>query len=74
VHPLLPTRFEVSTGLAFPLDGLTLDPAGRLGTSNEAVGGLVGIVPAEMTPWLLILGRERVWDLMDGSVPPSELR
>jgi thiamine pyrophosphokinase len=74
VHPLLPTRFEVSTGLAFPLDGLTLDPSGRLGTSNEAVGGLVGIVPAEMTPWLLILGRERVWDLMDGSVPPSELR
>lgn len=64
VHPLLPTRFERSSGLRYPLDGLTLDPAGRLGTSNEATGGTVEIVPADATPWLLILGRERLWDLV----------
>jgi thiamine pyrophosphokinase len=77
VHPFLPTRFEMSTGLLYPLDGLTLDPAGRLGTSNEAAGGTVAIVPAEMTPWLLILGRERIWDLVavclgEHRVTPSE--
>ncbi|QQR39598.1 thiamine diphosphokinase [Devosia rhizoryzae] len=64
VHPLLPVRFERSAGLAYPLDGLVLDPAGRLGTSNAATGGLVEIVPADGTVWLLILGRERLWDLV----------
>jgi thiamine pyrophosphokinase len=65
IHPLLPTPFERSTGLLYPLDGLVLDPAGRLGTSNAALGGAVEIVSADATPWLLILGRERLWDLVE---------
>lgn len=65
VHPLVPTRFDTSRGLLYPLDGLLLDPSGRLGTSNEAIGGMVEIRPADQTPWLLILGRERLWDLVE---------
>jgi thiamine pyrophosphokinase len=64
IHPLVPVSFTRSTGLLYPLDGLTLDPAGRLGTSNEGIGGAVEIVPADATPWLLMLGRERLWDLV----------
>lgn len=64
VHPFGPTDFLRSSGLAYPLDGLTLDPAGRLGMSNEARGGTVEITPRDDTPWLLILGRDRLWDLI----------
>ena len=64
IHPLVPVGFTRSTGLLYPLDGLTLDPAGRLGTSNEGIGGVVEIVPVDATPWLLMLGRERLWDLV----------
>src|SRR5690606_28938645 len=65
VHPFVPTDFLRSSGLAYPLDGLTLDPAGRLGMSNEAIGGTVQISPRDDTPWLLILGRDRLWDLVE---------
>ncbi|QQR37200.1 thiamine diphosphokinase [Devosia oryziradicis] len=64
IHPLLPIRFLQSTGLYYPMDGLLLEPGGLIGTSNEGTGGLVEIVPADETPWLLILGKERLWDLM----------
>ncbi|WP_092182804.1 thiamine diphosphokinase [Devosia sp. YR412] len=64
IHPLLPIRFEQSTGLFYPMDGLTLEPGGLIGTSNEGTGGVVEIIPADDTPWLLILGKERLWDLM----------
>jgi thiamine pyrophosphokinase len=67
VHPLLPIRFTHSSGLLYPLDGLLLEAGGRLGTSNEGLGGRVEVVPADMTPWLLILGRERLWDLLKAS-------
>lgn len=65
VHPLLPIRFRRSTGLLYPLDGLTLEPGGLLGSSNEGMGGPIEIVPANDTPWMLILGRQRLWDLLD---------
>jgi thiamine pyrophosphokinase len=65
IHPLLPIRFEGSTGLVYPLENLLLEPGGRLGTSNAATGGTVEIRPVEDTPWLLILGRERMWDLVE---------
>lgn len=65
IHPLLPIRFEGSTGLAYSLENLLLEPGGRLGTSNAAMGGQVEIVPLDDTPWLLILGRERMWDLVE---------
>lgn len=64
IHPLLPIRFLHSTGLFYPMDGLLLEPGGLIGTSNEGTGGLVEVVPANETPWLLILGKERLWDLM----------
>jgi thiamine pyrophosphokinase len=64
IHPLLPIAFEHSTGLFYPMDGLTLEPGGLIGTSNEGTGGPVEIVPADNTPWLLILGKERLWDLV----------
>ncbi len=65
VHPLVPIVFERTRGLFYPMDNLLLDPAGRLGTSNEGTGGRVEIVPKDNTPWLLILGRERLWDLVE---------
>ncbi|WP_297107787.1 thiamine diphosphokinase [uncultured Devosia sp.] len=65
VHPLVPIVFERTEGLFYPMNDLLLDPAGRLGTSNEGTGGRVEIVPKDDTPWLLILGRERLWDLME---------
>jgi len=64
IHPLLPVRFKVSTGLLYQMDGLLLEPGGLIGTSNEATGGLVEVVPEDDTPWLLILGKERLWDLV----------
>jgi thiamine pyrophosphokinase len=65
VHPLVPILFERTEGLFYPMDDLLLDPAGRLGTSNEGTGGRVEIIPKDDTPWLLILGRERLWDLVE---------
>ena len=65
IHPLLPIRFVRSTGLYYPMDGLLLEPGGLIGTSNEGIGGPVEVVPADDTPWLLILGKERLWDLID---------
>ncbi|MDB5613246.1 MAG: hypothetical protein JWQ22_899 [Devosia sp.] len=67
IHPMLPISFKHSTGLFYPMDGLTLEPGGLIGTSNEGTGGLVEIVPADDTPWLLILGKERLWDLVAAS-------
>ena len=64
IHPLLPISFVRSTGLYYPMDGLLLEPGGLIGTSNEGTGGPVEVVPADDTPWLLILGKERLWDLV----------
>jgi len=64
IHPLLPISFVRSRGLFYPMDGLVLEPGGLIGTSNEGVGGPVEVEPADMTPWLLILGKERLWDLV----------
>jgi thiamine pyrophosphokinase len=67
IHPLLPIRFAHSSGLYYPMDGLLLEPGGLIGTSNEGTGGSVEIVPDDDTPWLLILGKERLWDLVVAS-------
>jgi thiamine pyrophosphokinase len=66
VHPLLTIQFERSEGLLYPLNGLTLEQGGLVGTSNAALGGRVDIVPADRTPWLLILPKARLWDLVMG--------
>lgn len=75
VHPLLPIRFRRSAGLLYPLDGLTLEPGGLLGTSNEAMGGRVEITPMDETPWLLVLPRQRLWDLVAicMAAPPAQV-
>jgi thiamine pyrophosphokinase len=65
IHPLLPISFSHSTGLFYPMDGLTLEPGGLIGTSNEGTGGRIEIVPEDETPWLLILGKERLWDMIE---------
>jgi thiamine pyrophosphokinase len=67
IHPLLPIVFRNSSGLRYPLDGLLLEPGGATGTSNEATAATVCIVPEGMTPWLLILGKERLWDLVEAA-------
>ncbi|HTN64420.1 MAG TPA: thiamine diphosphokinase [Devosia sp.] len=64
VHPLVRISFERSSGLFYPLDGLTLEPGGLLGSSNAAMGGAVEIVPVGEAPWLLILEKARLWDLL----------
>ena len=64
IHPLMPIRFIRSAGLFYPMDGLLLEPGGLIGTSNEGTGGCVEIEPEGNTPWLLILGKERLWDLV----------
>jgi thiamine pyrophosphokinase len=67
IHPLMRIRFSRSTGLFYPMDGLLLQPGGLIGTSNEGVGGPVTIEPEDGTPWLLILRKERLWDLLRAS-------
>ncbi len=64
IHPLVPIRFRRSTGLFYPMDGLLLEPGGLIGTSNEGVGGRIEVEPEDKTPWLLILRKERLWDLL----------
>jgi len=59
IYPLVPVSGR-STGLAWPIDGLTLKPRGRIGTSNMATGpvaiemaapGALGIFPrARLVP------------------------
>jgi thiamine pyrophosphokinase len=67
IHPLLPIRFTQTSGLFYPMDDLLLEPGGLIGTSNEGLGGRVEVVPADQTPWLLILGKARLWDLVAAS-------
>jgi thiamine pyrophosphokinase len=43
LFPLAPATGTVSTGLRWSVAGLTLSPAGRIGTSNEALGGTVRV-------------------------------
>lgn len=66
IHPLVPIRFRRSLGLFYPMDGLLLEPGGLIGTSNEGTGQRVEVVPEDDTPWLLILNKTRLWDLVEG--------
>jgi thiamine pyrophosphokinase len=66
IHPLVPITFWRSQGLEYPLDGLTLAPGVRTGTSNRAVTGPFTIVPEEgmHAPYLLILERRHLLRLV----------
>lgn len=59
IHPLGSVDFLWSTGLKYPLDGLTLAPGVRTGTSNLSVADLVSIrtVDADQAPYLVMLGK-----------------
>ncbi|MCR9126056.1 MAG: thiamine diphosphokinase [Rhodobacteraceae bacterium] len=61
LFPLGPVRGR-SEGLTWPIDGLTLEPSGRIGTSNRATGRLALMVDAPGL--LLILPRARLGALM----------
>jgi thiamine pyrophosphokinase len=67
MHPLEPVRFARSSGLRYPLDGLTLAPGVLTGVSNEGTGGTFAAEPAagENGAWLLILDKSRLWDLVE---------
>lgn len=51
-----------SEGLKWPIDGLTLSPGGRIGTSNEATGPVT--VETSAPGLLAILPRQRLADVM----------
>jgi len=61
VHPLTATRFARSRGLRYPLDGLTLAPGVRTGTSNEASAAAFSIEPEAGDPGVFLLILERQW-------------
>ncbi len=52
LYPILPVQVDAA-GLRWPLDRLALAPAGRIGTSNAALGGAVSIRPSG--PGLLVI-------------------
>lgn len=52
LFPMAPVRGE-SRGLRWPIDGLDLAPAGRIGTSNQVAGGRVEL--RFETPGMLVL-------------------
>ncbi len=65
VYPLSPIRFRRSRGLAYPLDGLTLAPGLRVGTSNTATEETVVIEPEGSDDvYLVVLGRHHLRDLV----------
>jgi thiamine pyrophosphokinase len=43
IYPLLPVTAVRSRGLAWPIDGLAMDPGRRIGTSNEATQPMIEI-------------------------------
>ena len=60
VYPLRRVRFRRSVGLLYPLDGMVLEPGGRLGTSNETSADSFAIEPESNAPWLLIVDRSHL--------------
>ena len=65
IHPLEAVTFAGSRGLVYPLDGLTLAPGMRTGTSNAASSGRFTITPANAGAWLLIVDRRYLGALID---------
>jgi thiamine pyrophosphokinase len=61
VHPLTATRFAGSKGLRYPLNGLTLAPGVRTGTSNEASAAEFAIEPEANDPGVFLLILEKRW-------------
>ncbi len=62
IYPLQPVTFGRSSGLKYPLDGLTLDVGKRIGTSNAVSEPMVEIVlnGKHDVPYLVILPKEHI--------------
>ncbi len=57
IYPLQPVTFEVSHGLEYPLDGLSLEQGVAIGTSNQVTAETVSIRPkkSENGAWAVII-------------------
>lgn len=74
IHPLVPIKFRRSYGLKYPLDGLSLAPGERTGTSNKAVDGLFSVEPELRTkiPWLLVIDRKYLFRIIAATLKREE--
>lgn len=66
IYPLGRTGFQSSEGLLYPLDGLVMAQGETIGTSNLATADTITITVAqgEQSPWLLIVARTLLPDLV----------
>jgi len=71
IYPLAPTRGQ-SAGLEWPIDGLQLDPRGRIGTSNRATGPLT--LRMETPAALLILPARLIQPVVEALLQPDAAR
>lgn len=57
IYPMGRVAFARSAGLAYPLDGLVMEPGVKIGTSNTATGERISIsvTGGANAPWLLIV-------------------
>jgi len=69
LFPLTPVAGQ-STGLEWPIDGLTFAPGGRIGTSNRATGGRVEITTTG-SGLLMLLPRETLGQVTQALLAPS---
>ena len=67
INPLAPVTFQSSTGLRFPLDGLTLEAGVAIGTSNTVTGTTVTVIPenAERADYLVVVPNTAVGHVLD---------
>jgi thiamine pyrophosphokinase len=67
INPLAPVTFHSSTGLRYPLDGLTLEAGVAIGTSNTVTGTTVSVIPenAERADYLVVLPNTAVAHVLD---------
>jgi thiamine pyrophosphokinase len=67
INPLAPVTFRGSTGLRYPLDGLTLQAGVAVGTSNTVTGTPVTVTPenAERADYLVVVPNTAVAHVLD---------
>ena len=68
IYPMAPVQ-GVSTGLEWPIDGLRLDPTGRIGTSNLATGPAT--LKMDSPNALLILPRRLILPVVQSLLHPD---
>ena len=67
INPLAPVTFHSSTGLRYPLDGLTLEAGVAIGASNTVTGTTVTLTPenAERADYLVVVPNTAVGHVLD---------